>query len=157
MPIYYCTPPSFLLIPFILFSLYKPRQQCNAISRIWPGLFLQETQVGQVPMGSDLLIFPSAGCGCTRIRGVCCSSICSPPVPAMIMLLVQSASYLNSHPVLFLISLSIRGGESIHFIYTPLFAELSSPLPPASNVCSFYCICLQSVLLVHEFDIFLHW
>lgn len=51
-----------------------------------------------------------------------------------------------------------RGVKKHHStLYIPRFAEFSSPLPPASNVCSFPRIYLRSVLLVHEFDAFLHW
>lgn len=57
----------------------------------------------------------------------------SPPTPHFA---VQSASHLHSHPVLFFISLH-TGGENQSALYTPLFAELWSPLPPASDVFPF--------------------
>lgn len=117
----------------------------------------QGARVGRVPRDNVPPIWSSTGCGCTRIHCVCCSFICSPPVPPIAMFSIQPASYLDSHPVLFLISLGIRG-EKINPLYTCRFCRTF--ISSASSLwCLFLLLHLPPVGTVNTWVwyIFLHW
>lgn len=152
MHTYYC-PSPFLLIPLILFCLYKSSVM-PPLTFDHPCLF-KKLKLATSPWECPIHLSWSR-------RWLYAQSLCL----LLFNLLPTCPHHYNVFSTVSLIpqftSCSLfnlfghrRGGNQFT-LYISLFAELSSPLPPASDVCSFYCICLQSVLLVHEFDIFLH-
>lgn len=144
---------SLLFFSFLtVHSAFTSPESSAMPSLAWPRSSGWSCPQGQCPTH---LIHDS--CGCTRVHCVCCSFICSPPVPPIAMFSIQPASYLDSHPVLFLISLGIRG-EKINPLYTCRFCRTF--ISSASSLwCLFLLLHLPPVGTVNTWVwyIFLHW